>query len=313
MTLTEQRLADALRAVASSVDEKTLTPLQAPPRPRRHWAIRLAPAFAAAGVALAVVISLLVPSGPGHHPAAGIFPAAGVAQAGVPRYYADISLPNTRFIEIEIRATATSKVTAVVPAARVSGQKYPLVPSSVAAEPGDRTFIAAYSRNGNFPPYATWLYRIQLNNAGRVTGFAQFTYGVVDNLGVLGEMSISPDGSQVAFPTCHLGTSTGPFCEVANEIEVVNLATGTQTLYRGGLPPAKAGLSIKDVSWAPNGHTLVFLALWCHTLLGIQDPVELAPDSTGRYWLMVSGLDRWIGPSGVHRLKPYYKDDLLGW
>lgn len=277
----------------------------------------------------------------------------------------------------------------------------------MAAEPGDRTFIAAYGRNDNFPPYATWLYRIQLNSAGRVTGFAQFTYGVVDNLGVLGEMSISPDESQVAFPTCHLGTSTGQFCEVANEIEVVDLATGTQTLYQGGLPPVKAALSIKDVSWAPNGHTLVFLALWCHSLLGLsdacgsgtnleqvrtlmvtsgghslgqgrvllsasarypnivqavlnpdgsslemlvghgpvngtyftqsmvmeqlplapagrpgvlyrgtfygQDPVELAPDSTGRYWLMVSGLDRWIGPGGVHRLKPNYENDQLAW
>lgn len=116
MTLTEQRLADALRTVASSVDEERLTPLQAPaPRPRRRWAIRLAPAFAAAGVALAVTLTLLVPSGLGHHPTAGIFPTAGVAPAGVPRYYADISLQKIGFVEIEFRATATSKVTAIVP------------------------------------------------------------------------------------------------------------------------------------------------------------------------------------------------------
>jgi hypothetical protein len=93
---------------------------------------------------------------------------------------------------------------------------------------------------------------------------------------------LNPDGSSLMMLVGH-----GP----------VNSTYLTQSMVMEQLPLTSAG--------QPR-------VLYRGTFYG-QDPVEIATDSSGRYWLMVSGLDRWFGPGGVHRLKPNYEDDLLAW
>ena len=407
MNHTEQRLADALRTVAGTVPEETLSPLQAPP-PRRHrrWVIRLAPAFAAAGVALAVVISLLVGSGPGHHPAAAHSPATGSppattpaasAPAGPPRYYADLGT------QVEIRATATNAITSTIRDPRLGGYKNPLVPVSVAAEAGDRAFVIAFITDGITvgQQFQTLLYRADISSAGQLTAFAQTNGGVFWGFAPRGPLAISPDGTQVVMLACPAGN--GETCHLPQDIIVVNLADGGNRLWHGGLPN---GFNLLNVSWAPGGSSLVFLAAWCHTyqvtlsgacspgdnqaqvrtlnlakesqslthgkvlvsdsarypnilqamltpggasltmLVGRgpahdyqqdmqlvqvplshptqprvlyqgtfyeQDALELSSDSSGYYWLVVSGGDGWVGPHGWRALEPHYLNDQLAW
>ena len=49
---------------------------------------------------------------------------------------------------------------------------------------------------------------------------------------------------------------------------VINLRTGARETWQGGLQRPGLSLSIPNVSWAPGGRWLVFLASWCENQTG---------------------------------------------
>ena len=115
MTRTEERLADALAAVARGVREETLPPLGGRDtarggrgtahrrRARRRWGRWLAPVAAAAGVTLVVVLASTVHLFAPRQQPARVAPPPG----GLPRYY--VSAESTG---IQVRRTATGAMTA---------------------------------------------------------------------------------------------------------------------------------------------------------------------------------------------------------
>jgi len=253
MTRTEERLIDALGAVGRSVREETLPPLPArgpAPGPSR-WGRWLAPLAAAASVALIVVVVSAVHlfSGPGRRDHA----------IGPPRYYATVEQGG-----IVIRATATGAVTGRAPNVPPGHGGFGRYATSVAAADGGREFFAALSGMAASHVDKTWLYSFRLTGAGRVTGLALARGGVFSGLLSANSMAVSPDGSKVAvvvYPPLIPSQGAKPA-----EIGVLDLATGTRTLWAGGLRN-RGGLAatIPSVSWSADGRSLVFVSLWCKT------------------------------------------------
>lgn len=253
MTRTEERLIDALGAAARGVRAETLPPLPAhspAPRPGR-WGRWLAPLAAAASVVLVVVVvsALHLFSRPGGRDHA----------IGPPRYYATVEQGG-----IAIRATATGAVTSRVPNVRPGHGGFGRYATSVAAADGGREFFAAYSGTAASHVDKTWVYSFHVTSAGRVTGLAVARGGVFSGLLAGNSMAISPDGSKLAlivYPPLNPSQGAKPA-----EIGVLDLATGTRTLWAGGLRN-RGGLAAKipSVSWSSDGRSLVLVSLWCRS------------------------------------------------
>jgi len=252
VTRTEERLIDALDAVGRSVRQETLPPLPArgPATGPRRWGRWLAPLAAAASVVLIVVAISAVPQFSGPPPQRQAM--------SPPRYYATLGEGG-----IVIRATATGTMTGTVPNERPGHGGFGRYASSVAAADGGREFVVAYS--GTVASYAakTWLYSFRLTSAGRVTGLTPVRGGVFTGLLAASVMAVSPDGSNVAVVLNHpLDPSVGT---PPAELGVVNLRTGQQTLWTGGMNRAGLEFNIANVSWERDGRSLVFLAVWCRS------------------------------------------------
>ena len=133
MTATEGRLTDALHAAARSVTAPGLRPLgeTSAPRPApagrspRRW---LAAVASAAAIALIAGIVVAV--------SARLRTASESTGPGVPRYYAEITLS----LKLVIRATATGRVTAVVPDPGPGRGQFQDVTTA-----DDRTFFADFA------------------------------------------------------------------------------------------------------------------------------------------------------------------------
>ncbi len=203
--------------------------------PRRRRPVWLAPVIATATVALVAGIVVAV--------ALRIaVSAAGPAStaSGPPRFYVDLE----NYGQPLVRATATGAVTA-----------RPLGPcgADAAASADDRTFyVECWDGSGT-------LYAFRLTGAGKAYGLAPVPGGRA--LGIAAQvMAVSPDGSQIALA----GVAPHPQGEIlAPVILVINLRTGTRTVWRGGLARPGAQLSISSLSWTDGGRSLLFLATWC--------------------------------------------------
>jgi hypothetical protein len=249
MTRTEERLTDALAAVARGVPEETLPALPARGPVRHRWGRWLAPLAAAAAVALIVVLVSAV------HLFSQRAPAAARA-SWPPRYYATVQMTG-----IFIRDTATGAVTAKIPN-RPHGQGGSVwFAMDVAAADNGREFIAAYTTTSpRTYQQRTRLYSFHLTSAGHITGFSPVPGGPINGLLAARAIAVSPDGSKAALVLYRLNP-TGP--QRPAEIVVVDLRTGARGLWRGGLEHAGMALNIPSISWQPGGRGLVFLALWC--------------------------------------------------
>lgn len=276
MTRTEKRLADALDAAARSVREDTMRPLRVPEREagRRVWA---APVAAAAslllvvGLAAAVAVHARGPGGSGRSLAAGPSPD---------RYYVVGDLDGDRPV---VRSTATGKITATVPVPRSpKAPGYDLV----AAAPGGVFFVAAWV------PKATGekIYRFRITRAGRVSGFAAVPGGVLGGAEWSADaMAASPDGEQVAIafsfigPAGNCGSASQPSCPKtwpSDYIVVLSTITGKQSVWRGGLNELGKWFSVGNLSWAGDGHELVFFGQGCPQGRGLEAGSESC--GTGR-------------------------------
>jgi hypothetical protein len=258
MTRAEERLADALDAAARAVRDDTMRPLRVPEREagRRAWA---APLAAAASLLLVVGLAAAVAvhaRGPGR---------SGGSPATVPahdRYYVVVGYGDRPVV----RSTATGKITATVPVPRS-----PNAPGSglVAAAPGGVFFVAAWV------PQATGerIYRFRVTAAGRVSGFAAVPGGVLGGAGWSADaMAAAPGGNQVAIafsfigPTGSCGSAGQPSCPAtwpSDYVVVLNAVTGKESVWRGGLSELGKWFSVGNLSWANDGHELVFFGQGC--------------------------------------------------
>jgi hypothetical protein len=259
MTRTEERLADALDAAARAVREDTMRALRVPERGarRRAWA---APVAAAASLLLVVGLATAV----AVHTRGPAESSSSLAVAPAPdRYYVMGGLDGGRPV---VRSTATGRITATVPVPRS-----PNAPGSglAAAAPRGVFFVAAWVAGGTEEK----IYRFRVTGAGRVSGFAAVPGGVLGGAGWSADaMAAAPGGGQVAIAFSFIGT--GGNCERTGEpacpatwpsdyIVVLNTVTGSQSVWRGGLSELGKWFSVGNLSWADEGHELVFFGQGC--------------------------------------------------
>jgi hypothetical protein len=254
MTTTEDRLTDALHAAARSVTAPGLRPLGDAPEPRpvradprarrRRWL-----AAVASTAAVALIAGLVVAVSDRLH-------GSPRAAAGVPRYYAEISLPSGRLL---IRATATGRVTATVPDPGPHRGQFQAVTTA-----DDRTFLAEFVTQRD----AARIYRFQLTPAGRAGRLIPVPGG---NLGhdVAATMALSPSGSQLALAVRPSTVSARP---IPYKVVVLSTRTGARTTWAGGRAPHGQDprtATISQLSWTTNGRELVYLGYWtCSTRNG---------------------------------------------
>lgn len=290
MTRTEERLADALGASAGQVRDDRLRPLtELEPEPgpgthqggraraaRRGWLARglapetrvawrgwLAPAAAAVSVVLIIGLALAVTGG--RHGGRG-GPATGTAP--LPRYFAQFASTDQVGGKVEIRSVATGAVIASAPSPHRPG--WSLQDAAMAAAPDGRTFYVAYTAepSGISPLPQTWIYRFSTTDSS----LTMVKGGVIPRdivIGRSGDMAVSPDGRKLALTVAmpaHGFSAPGEM----GKIIAVDLRTGARTSWEGGLDRSGRTLLIADVSWAPDGRSIVFLALWCHLGIGLN-------------------------------------------
>jgi hypothetical protein len=268
MTRTEDRLADALDAVARTVREDTLRPLTAPgpshrPRGRPGW---LAPVAAAVGVALVVGLAVLA----GRITSGHTVPTVPLPP-GVPRYYVETSLTGGRPV---VRSTATGAVTSTVPVPEVAAANASGYALATADATG--TYFAAASSPAD---RGERLYRFRLTPTGRVTGFSAVPAGALASRQWAADaLAVSPDGPRIAVGMSFAGPP-GP-CGARGEracprarpdyVMAIDLATGARTVWRWGRTPVEHGFSVESLSWTNDDRKLILLGQWCATVASNQ-------------------------------------------
>jgi hypothetical protein len=268
MNSMQDRLTGALDAAAQTVRPQTLRPLREPRRARRgRWDARFAPAAAAIGVALVVAVALVVTSGQqrttGSGPASGLSAApAAIAPTAPPRYYAEAEGQLYQASsQVVVRSIATGAVVARIanpPDATGNAAQYAVY---VAAAPGDQTFYAVYESGNN--DGGIRIYRFQLDSSGAPSALIEVAGGLItgqNHLLNVGAFAVSPDGSQLA-----VAAAADPASGDPQEIVVVNLRSGAQSIWHGGLARTGSAFGITDLSWTGDGKSLVYLAQWCQT------------------------------------------------
>ncbi|MGD0245073.1 MAG: hypothetical protein ABSB59_32750 [Streptosporangiaceae bacterium] len=279
MTRTQERLADALQASAARVRDDRLRPLPEPGlRPARRgrrrgglvpaaWQGWLAPAAAAVSVALVVGLALALTSAPGR--LAGRSGPASAAAAVFPRYFAQFAGTDPVGASVDIRSVATGSVVASAPSPRQAG--WSVQPDAMAAAPDGRTFYVAYvaQHPGTSTPPQTWIYRFSATGSA----LTMIRDGVITDsasIGLRASMAVSPDGTRLALTVAGPRAGAGGGPGTTDKIVVVDLRTGARSGWAGGLDRGGRTLLIPDVSWTPDGQSVIFLALWCNPAIGLN-------------------------------------------
>ena len=282
MTRTEERLADALRASAARVRDERLCPLpELDPEPARGTARRgqaagawrgwLVPAAAAVSVALVIGLAVTLTGVPSRVAGAPQGGRSGpiIGATSIPRYSVQVTGPNPAATTVEIRSVWAGALVASAPSPRSAG--WAVAPSAAAAAPGGRTFYVAYDAERPKDAGQLWIYRLSTSSP-RLT---RINGGVIPQsatAGLRASMAVSPDGTKlvltVASPLHVSGSGSGP--GTRDKIVVVDLRTGARSEWAGGLDRSGRTLLIPDVSWTPDGRSVVFLALWCNPAVALS-------------------------------------------
>ena len=171
----------------------------------------------------------------------------------------DIETTNS-IASVVVRSVATGAEIGSVPDPVVTHQ--PVMPVDVAAAPDDMTFYAEYDVGNQ-----TWIYSFSITTFGSLTPTTLVRGGVVngaDYLLNLVNLVVSPDGTKLALTFDSTNQAYPGMTGVADKIAVIDLRTGTQHIWQGGLyRPDKNLFSIQGLSWADGGRSLVFLPTWC--------------------------------------------------
>lgn len=307
MTRTEERLRDALGAAAAQVDDDRLRPLAGPApeaRQRRPGRLRghrafpgwLAPVAAALSVLLVVALAMSLTRG-GRHPAR---PSDGYPlPAGFPRYVADIYQDG-----VAVRSTSTGAVVTTAMTPDVPG--WQLFPQAVAAAPDDRSFYIAYdaSDETGAQPRQIWIYQLTWSHGGSANSLSWIRGNPVpgsDVLAIDGSMAVSPDGTRLALTAASPARVAEPDSRVwPDEIIVIDLRTGTRSVWRGGLSHPGRTFTVPGLAWAPDSRSLVFRAIWCRPVPNTNQCAD-TPGRLGYRGTQVRSLDAAAGGGTLSR------------
>ena len=266
MTRLEERLKDALLASAGRVQDNRLRPFpDLEPgtghrsRLNQAW---LVPVAAAASVVLVIGLVLAVTGGlrQAASPAAG---RPDVTAANVPKYSVTIKPDGLGLVYVAVYSTSNGALIAKV---RTPAPPHlSLAAYGVAAGPDDRTFYVeylAYSHN----VHQIWIYTFSVTGSGSATPLTRVKGGVVNGspgLAEQGIFAVSPEGTKLLVTSDT--TNSGKFNEqgYSERIIVIDLLTGKQSTWQGGMYRAGKAFTVQDVSWSANGQSIVFLAQWC--------------------------------------------------
>lgn len=194
---------------------------------------------------------------------------AGVGSPQPPGYFADLA--GGQFGEatgVAVYATSDGKLIGRARPPKVPG--WSVLADGVAAAPGGRTFYADYDavHSGKSPLVEqVWVYSLSVTGAGSVTPMTRVKGGVMSGqagLGTGGPMAVSPDGAKLALTadtTVDLNYNTQGY---SDKIVVIDLRSGQQSVWQGGMYRAGKVFSIPSLSWTVDGQSLVYLALWCN-------------------------------------------------
>jgi hypothetical protein len=271
MTRTEDRLQDALSALASQVRDDRLRPLPAPARDQapsirhtRHqnaWRAWLIPAAAAASVLLVIAVVVAVT----RH-AAESRTQQTTSQVAMPSYFVHwVGFgPSGR---IQVRSVSTGALIATVPPPK-SPIADALDVEAVAAAPDDRTFYVQYGlATPNLAGRQIWIFSFSLTGSGSVTPQTMIKGGPITNglpgQPAWGNLAVSPDGTKLAFAANSIDRVTALSPAYSDKIIVIDLLTGQRTQWQGGLFRTGKQFSIPNLSWSADGRSLIFLGQWC--------------------------------------------------
>jgi hypothetical protein len=210
---------------------------------------------AAAGLLLVVGLAMAV-SDQLHGSGRPTRPSAAIAAP--PRYYVEQHVNGGRPV---VRSTATGAVTGTVPVPNTGFD-------DVAAEQNGIFFVVAFVRG----LAGERLYRFRVTGSGRVSGFSAVPGRLLGEGDWLADaIAVSPDGSRVAvaftyqsFARCSSGASACVQPPARTDyIVVVDVASGSQSVWRGGMAERDSWFNIASLSWTRNGRELVFLAQRC--------------------------------------------------
>ena len=250
----ENLLRDELQHEAQKVQPELLRPLQVPTR-RPTWRPHLLPFTAAAAVIAVITAGALVAGlAAAHKPAADKPAVSGPAPAGLPHFYVTTSSgPGGRGIQAVVRASASGKVTGIVP-----------VPSALPVEWADSggTFVTAAADDRSF------IIGVQGGQAPtktgldlRLFGFAISAAGKPGHLTELAPapardettegIALSPDGKLLAVSM--MRSTPGNY---APTIQVLNLATGAIRTWT--VPTRNYPYLIGPPSWADGSRVIAF-------------------------------------------------------
>jgi hypothetical protein len=252
MTRTEERLADALSAVASRITDDSLAPdglAESRARARlrgtmtRRW---LAPFGAAAAVAAVIAIAVAVP----RIGSAGSFTDVG-SRNSPPPYYVSVD-PDDQII---VHSTATGEITDRIPEPDWYGGGN-LADAAIASGNGGQFAVAL----NDWSTLQTRIDTFRLTSSGQIAGLTQLAIRV-QGLTQL-SASLSPGGSQLALAGVpddarSVSESDGP-----SELLIVNLRSDQVRKWTATALPVDSYL-IEDPSWSAQGRAIRFLLEYC--------------------------------------------------
>jgi hypothetical protein len=283
MTRTEDRLADALDALAATVDDRDLRPFADTPAPRRP-ARRLITAVAAA-VCVLIVAGLVAIARQADRPAGPVArPFADIGAGGSRPPYL---VTGDRANGLVVRSTATGRVTDTAP--RVIGPRTFYGLWTVAAAADGRYFVGAFVP-GETSGENIIVYRFSLTAAGKIAGLARVSsaygkYNPCSNLPQLPRclpilpwlssvsVAISGDGSHVVIVGLRNSAPLLTLTNLPYIVLVVNVATRSVRSWQ--FPSALAITSaIRAVSWSDSDRSLSLQVVTCApgTTVFIPDP-----------------------------------------
>ena len=250
----ENLLREELQHEAQKVQPELLRPLQVPTR-RPSWRPRLLP-FAAAAAVIAVITAGALVAGltAAHKPAAHKPAVSRSTPASLPHFYVTTSSgPGGRGIQAVVRASASGKVTGIVP-----------VPSALPVEWADSggTFVTAAADDRSFiigvqggqSPTKTGLdlrlFRFAISAAGKPGHLTELAPAPARDETTEG-IALSPDGKLLAVSM--MRSTPGNY---APTIQVLNLATGAIRTWT--VPTRNYPYLIGPPSWADGSRVIAF-------------------------------------------------------
>jgi hypothetical protein len=213
----------------------------------KGWLFPLATAASVVVIAVASVIvaHLASPTGTQGRPATG-------PRAPRPEFYmtATYSLSGPNVLRLQVRRTADGAVTAStsIPATHMGWDGH------LTAAASDRAFYIArypYLCPSTTAVAVTTFYRITITGSGRISAIA----AVGHTQGMVTELAVSPDGSQLAYSALpgQCPDPAGLRSPAAGGVSILNLSTGAVRTWQDATRQNTAG----GLSWAPARRTLV--------------------------------------------------------